>query len=437
MIGALITPRSYRCASALATPLVHAWLAHRRRRGKEDSARFGERLGRPGLTRPEGRLVWMHGVSVGESVSLLPLVDRLGEALPDVRVLITSGTVTSARLLRERLPARVLHQFAPVDRPQAVRRFAAHWRPDLALWVESELWPNLILETAGRGVPMLLVNARMSTRSAARWRRAPHLSRPLLGAFASVLAQSEADAARFRALGAGNVAVRGNLKNDAPPLPADDAHVSALRQAIGGRPCWAAASTHEGEEEAVADAHAALCRRFPGLLTILAPRHPERCDAVAALLEGRGLAAARRSAGTAVGPETAVYLVDTLGELGLVYRLAGVAFVGGSLAPHGGHNPLEPARLDCALVAGPYMENFSEACTALEGADALDRVGDAGALADAVAALLEDENACARRRAAATETARTLGGAADAVLGLISAHLGPCGGDARTGVLGG
>ena len=178
MIGALITPRSYRCASALATPLVHAWLAHWRRRGKEDSARFGERLGRPGLARPEGRLVWMHGVSVGESVSLLPLVDRLGEALPDVRVLITSGTVTSARLLRERLPARVLHQFAPVDRPQAVRRFAAHWRPDLALWVESELWPNLILETAGRGVPMLLVNARMSTRSAARWRRAPARRRP-------------------------------------------------------------------------------------------------------------------------------------------------------------------------------------------------------------------------------------------------------------------
>ena len=437
MIGALITPGSYRCASALAAPLVHAWLAHRRRRGKEDSARFGERLGRPGLARPEGRLVWMHGVSVGESVSLLPLVDRLGEALPDVRVLITSSTVTSARLLRERLPAGVLHQFAPVDRPQAVRRFAAHWRPDLALWVESELWPNLILETAGRGTPMLLVNARMSERSAARWRRAPHLSRPLLGAFACVLAQSEADAARFRALGAGNVAVRGNLKNDAPPLPADEAEVTALRQAVAGRPVLGAASTHEGEEEAVADAHAALSRRFPGLLTILAPRHPERADAVAALLEGRGLPTARRSTGAAVGPETAVYLVDTLGELGLVYRLASVAFVGGSLAPHGGHNPLEPARLDCALVAGPHMENFAEACTALEGAGALDRVGDAGALADAVAALLADEDACARRRAAAGETARTLGGAADAVLGLISAHLGPCGGDARAGVLDG
>ena len=437
MIGALITPGSYRCASALAAPAIHAWLAHRRRRGKEDRARFGERLGRPGLARPEGRLVWMHGVSVGESVSLLPLVDRLGEAHPDLRVLITSGTVTSARLLRERLPAGVLHQFAPVDRPGAVRRFAAHWRPDLALWVESELWPNLILETAGRGTPMLLVNARISARSAARWRRAPHLSRPLLGAFASVLAQSEADAARFRALGAGTVAVRGNLKNDAPPLPADEARVAALRQAIRGRPCWVAASTHEGEEEAVADAHAALSRRFPGLLTILAPRHPERSAAVAALLEGRGLATARHAAGAAIGPESAVYLVDTLGELGLVYRLADVAFVGGSLAPRGGHNPLEPARLDCALVAGPHMENFAEACAALEGAGALDRVRDAGALADAVGALLADEDARAGRRAAAGEAARSLSGAADAVLGLISAHLDSRGGDARAGVLDG
>ena len=437
MIETLITPRSYRCASTLAAPVVHVWLAHRRRRGKEDHARFGERLGRPGLPRPEGRLVWMHGVSVGESVSLLPLVARLTEARPDVRILITSGTVTSARLLRERLPAGVLHQFAPVDRPGTVRRFARHWRPDLAVWVESELWPNLILETAGRGTPMLLVNGRMSERSAARWRRAPHLSRPLLASFASVLAQTEADAARFRALGARRVAVRGNLKNDAPALPADETLVRMLRSAIGDRPCWAAASTHEGEEEAVADALSALRRRFPNLLTILAPRHPERGAAIAALLTSRGLATARRSADAAIGPATAVYLVDTLGELGLVYRLAEIAFVGGSLAPHGGHNPLEPARLDCALLSGPHMENFAEACTALEGADALTRVSDADALAGAVAALLEDESTRGSRIAAAREAAQTLGGAVEAALGLISDHLEACGDDAPAGILGG
>lgn len=437
MIEALITPRSYRCASLLATPVVDVWLAHRRRRGKEDRVRYGERLGKPTLPRPEGRLVWMHAVSVGESLSLLPLVERLRETLPDVGVLITSGTVTSERLLRERIPDGVCHQFAPVDRPGAVRRFAQHWRPDLAVWVESELWPNLILETAARGVPMLLVNARMSERSAARWRRAPHLSRPLLAAFSGVLAQTEADAARFRGLGARNVAVRGNLKNDAPPLPADGQDVAALELAIGGRPCWAATSTHEGEEEVVGEAVSVLRRRFPDLLTILAPRHPERCASIAEMMERRDLVTARRSANGAVAPSTALYLVDTLGELGLVYRLADIAFVGGSIEPHGGHNPLEPARLDCALVAGPHTENFAEAYAALEGADALSRVDDAGALAGAVCALLEDETERVARAAAAHEAASGLGGAVEAVLGLIRDHLPTCSRDARTGVLGG
>ena len=437
MIEALITPRSYRCASLLATPVVDVWLAHRRRRGKEDRVRYGERLGKPSLPRPEGRLVWMHAVSVGESLSLMPLVERLRETLPDVGVLITSGTVSSERLLRERIPDGVCHQFAPVDRPGAVRRFAQHWRPDLAVWVESELWPNLILETAAHGVPMLLVNARMSERSAARWRRVPHLSQPLLAAFAGVLAQTEADAARFRTLGARNAAVRGNLKNDAPPLPADGPDVAALKQAIGGRPCWAAASTHEGEEEAIGEAVSALRRRFPDLLTILAPRHPERGAAIAETMEHRGLATARRSANEAIAPSTTLYLVDTLGELGLVYRLADIAFVGGSLEPHGGHNPLEPARLDCAIVAGPHTENFAEAYAALEGADALIRVSDAGALAGAVRALLDDETARVARAAAAHAAASGLGGAVEAALGLIRDHLPPCSRDARAGVLGG
>ena len=391
----------------------------------------------PDCRGQKGDLVWMHAVSVGESLSLLPLVERLREALPDVHVLITSGTVTSARLLHERLPAGVFHQFAPVDRPGAVRRFTGHWRPDLAVWVESELWPNLILETAGRDIPMLLVNARMSARSAERWRRAPHLSRPMLAAFTGVLAQTEADAALFRGLGARNVAVRGNLKNDASPLPADAQDVAALKRAIRGRPCWVATSTHEGEEEAVGEAVCVLRRTFPDLLTILAPRHPERGTSVAELLERRCLVTARRSANDTITPETAVFLIDTLGELGLVYRLAGIAFVGGSLAPHGGHNPLEPARLDCALVAGPHTENFAEAYAALENAGALSRVTDADSLAGAVRALLEDESAQSARATAAREAAAALGGAAEAALGLIRDHLEPCGRDARAGVLGG
>ena len=437
MIETLITPRSYRYASLLASPVIGAWLVYRRSRGKEDEARFGERLGRPSLARPDGRLVWMHGASVGESLSLLPLVARLRDARPDVHVLITSGTVTSAQLLRERLPAGVRHQFVPVDRPGAVRRFVGHWQPDLSVWVESELWPNLILETAQRGTPMLLLNGRVSSRSATRWRRAPHLSRPLLAVFDCVLAQTDADAERFRALGARNVTVQGNLKNDAPPLPADEDRVAVLKQAIGARPCWAAASTHEGEEDAVAEAISALRRSVPNLLTILAPRHPERGEACIELLEGRGLTTARRSTGGTIAPTTDVYLVDTLGELGLVYRLAEVAFVGGSLAPHGGHNPLEPARLDCALVSGPHTENFAEAFAALEDVGAVSRVSDANALAEAVRALLGDGSARAARAAAAQEAARALGGGVEAALGLIRDHLEPCARDARADVLGG
>ena len=359
------------------------------------------------------------------------------EALPDIRILITSGTVTSAQLLRERMPDGVCHQFAPVDRPGAVRRFVQHWRPDLAVWVESELWPNLVLETAARGVPMLLVNARMSARSGERWRRAPHLCQPLLAAFAGILSQTEADAARFRALGARNVAVRGNLKNDAPPLPADAQDVAALEQAVGGRPCWAAASTHEGEEEAVGEAVSTLRRAFPDLLTIIAPRHPERGASIAEMLQRRGLVTARRSTNGTIAPATAVYLFDTLGELGLVYRVADIAFVGGSMTPHGGHNPLEPARLGCALVAGPHTENFAEAYAALENAGALDRVSDADALAGAVRALLEDQSAQSTRATAAHEAASRLGGAVEAALDLIRDHLAPCSRDARTGILGG
>ena len=436
MIDALVTPSSYRGASALAAPLVHAWLAHRRRRGKEDVARFGERLGRASVPRPAGRLVWMHGASVGEGLSLLPLVARLRAARPALHVLVTTGTVASARLLRQRLPDGALHQFVPVDRPGAVRRFAGHWRPDLAVWVESELWPNLVLETAARGVPMLLVNARMSERTAARWRKMPRLARPLLDSFARILAQTEADAARFRALGARRVVVRGNLKHDAPPLPADANAVATLRRAVAGRRLWIAASTHDGEEAMVAEAHLSLRATFPGLLALVAPRHPERGDEVARLFRRRGLATARRARNEAITPETAVYLADTLGELGLVYRLGEVAFVGGSLVPRGGHNPLEPARLDCAIVTGPWMENFAEARAALDGAGAVVQADGAAALAGAVGALLEDGAARRRGRIAAATVAERLGGATEAALGLICEHLGPSHSDARAGILG-
>ncbi|MGD9537522.1 MAG: 3-deoxy-D-manno-octulosonic acid transferase [Alphaproteobacteria bacterium] len=426
MIGALATPGTYRLVSRLAGPAISFYLRRRLARGKEERARFGERLGRAAPPRPDGFLVWCHAASVGESMALLPLLDRLHQARPALSALVTSGTVTSARLLAERLPPFAVHQYVPVDRPDPVRRFLKHWRPDLALWVESELWPNLVLETARRGVPMFLVNARMSDASAARWVRYPKLIAALLAAFRVVLTQTEADAARFRDLGA-TVECTGNLKYDAPAPHYDAAALEALKAAIGGKPCWLAASTHDGEEAVALDAHVRLATRRRDLLTIVAPRHPERGETVVALARARGLVVARRSRGEPIAPETAVYLADTLGELGLFYSLCGVVFVGGSLVPVGGHNAIEPARLDCALIAGPDMANFTDLQTALRDAGALATVRDAASLAEAVAALLDDP---ARRDACATSARRvaeSLGGAAERTL----AHLLPAIPDAQ------
>jgi 3-deoxy-D-manno-octulosonic-acid transferase len=380
----------YRAATTLAGPAVTLYLRRRLARGKEDAARFEERFGRASRPRPAGPLVWLHAASIGEAFSVLRLIDKLLADRPDLHVLITTGTVSSAQLLGERLPARAIHQYVPVDRMAWVRPFLDHWRPGAALWIESEIWPNLIGETTARGIPLLLVNARMSPHSFASWRRWPSVARALFGGFSRCLAPDEAEAERLRALGARDVRVTGNLKNAAEPLPADAAALADLRAAIGARPVWVAASTHDGEEAFVAAAHRQLAARWPDLLTILAPRHPPRGPAIAAQLRAGGLAVAQRSLGEPITAGTAVYLADTLGELGLLYRAAPIAFIGGSLVPRGGQNMLEPARLDAAIVAGPHVENFRVIAEAMDASDAWLRVADAGALAGAVASLLGD-----------------------------------------------
>jgi 3-deoxy-D-manno-octulosonic-acid transferase len=414
-------PALYRALTVAGGPAIALYLAWRRARGKEDAARFAERLGEGQGGRPHGPLVWLHAASVGEAISALPLIERLLARDAALSLLMTTGTVSSARLAAERLPPRAFHRYVPIDRPQPVRRFLDHWRPDLALWLESELWPNLVLETHGRGVPMILVNGRMSDRSFAGWRRWPGLIRPLLRSFALLLAQGEGDAQRFRALGAKSVAVTGTLKYDAAALPADEAELARLRAALGGRPVWLAASTHEGEEEIAAAAHRALAARFPRLLTIVVPRHPPRGAAIAALLAKQGFAAARRSAGETIGPETEIYLADSMGELGLFYRLAPVVFMGGSLVPHGGQNLLEPARLGCAILHGPHMGNFAEIAEALAAAGAAKRVADMVSLAAALAELLADE----RLRATRGEAARKVAEAGRGVLDCVMAALDP------------
>jgi 3-deoxy-D-manno-octulosonic-acid transferase len=378
----------YRAATRALTPALGALLAYRRARGKEDPARVAERMGRAALPRPPGRLVWLHAASVGETVSALPLIEALAALRPGWRFLVTTGTVTSAALLPKRLPpalaGRVAHRFVPLDVPAWAARFLEGWRPDLAVFVESELWPNLIGATSARGVPMALVNARISARSAAGWARAPGLAREVLGAFRLVLAQSDADAERLRALGAA-AECWGNLKLAAPPLPADPAELAGLRAAIGARPVFLAASTHPGEEEAALAAHRALLPRFPDLLTILAPRHPPRGPEVAALAGG----APRRSQGEGP-PAGGVWVADTMGEMGLWYRLASVALVGGSLVPHGGQNPLEPARLCCPILLGPHVWNFADIVGRLIEAGGCVSLADATGLASAVADMLTD-----------------------------------------------
>ena len=413
--------RLYRVLTVLATPLIALYLVRRRWAGKEDPERFPERLGRAGAERPEGRLVWIHGASVGEALSALPLVERILETDPALHVLVTTGTVTSARLMAERLPARSLHQYVPIDRPDAVRGFLDHWRPDLALWIESEFWPNLLADTQARGVPMILVNGRMSDRSYRRWMLMRGVIRRLLGGFALCLAQSENDAERLRALGASEVLAVGNLKSAAAALPVQAAALDELRTAVGPRPLWLAASTHAGEETLAAASHRALASAHPGLLTIIAPRHPERGPTIAADLRNLGLTVARRSAGDAITEHTDIYIADTLGELGLFYRLAAIAFVGGSLVPHGGHNPLEPARLDCAIIHGPHMANFAAFADAFAAAHGALVVDDGEGLTAAVGELLD--NAGERRRYSAA--ARAVAEAEAGVLECIAAALAP------------
>ncbi|MCE2510339.1 MAG: 3-deoxy-D-manno-octulosonic acid transferase [Alphaproteobacteria bacterium] len=423
----------YRTATVLGAPGVRLYLRWRLRRGKEDQARLPERLGVASIPRPDGPLIWVHAASVGESLSILPLVSRLREEPSAPRVLVTTGTVTSATLMAARLPEGALHQFSPVDLPSAAMRFLDHWRPDLALWVESEFWPNLLAEMRRRGLPAVLVNARLSDRSLRGWRRLGGLAAELLSGFRLALAQSEEMADRLRSLGGRNVACVGNLKYAADPLPVVADALARLKDAIGGRPCWLAASVHPGEERVTGQVHRRLQGCHPGLLTLLVPRHPTLGAKMAADLRAEGLNVARRAAGEALEAGTDLYLADTLGELGLFYRLAPIAFVGGSLVPHGGQNLLEPARLDCAILHGPHVENFARIAEAMGGAEAALQVATAEALASAVDSLLQDPERGRRMAASARHVAEGEAGVLDRILERLRPFLESLGGRSREG----
>lgn len=377
----------YRALGWAIAPLVDQWLKARMRRGKEDPARAEERRGHAGVPRPPGRLVWFHGASVGEMVSVLAVIDRIRRDYPEISVLVTSGTVTSAEMAAQRLPERCIHQYVPADIPGWIGRFLDHWRPDAAFWVESELWPGLVTATHARGIPMVLLNARISLTSFKRWRWLPGFRRSVIGAFDLVLARSDLAAERFEALGARSVKALGDLKLAALPLPVDQEALAELREAVGDRPVFLAASTHDGEEQAAIKAHIATRERTPDLLTVIVPRHPLRGDDIHFFLASCGYEVARRSAGDVVTGKTDFYLADTLGELGLFFTLAQVAFIGASLTPKGGHNPLEAAPFDVAILMGPDRRNNQRPAEVLDQAGALLVVDTPEELAIAVAGL--------------------------------------------------
>ena len=408
---------AYRLGSALIEPLAGPLLRRRAAAGKEDDARLGERLGRAAQPRPDGPLVWLHGVSVGEATSLLPLVEALRRDRPDITLLVTSGTRTAAELLARRLPPGVVHQFAPVDGPRATSAFLEHWRPSLGLLVESELWPNLILQAKARGVRLALISARMTEKSAQGWTRAPGAARRLLRAFDLVLPQDSATAARLTGLG-GQVGPLLNLKRVGAPLPCAPEALAAMRKSLDGRPVVLAASTHPGEEALVLEAFAALAVRRPAPLLILAPRHPERGEVVADLARQAGHTVGRRSLGE---PPAAVYVADTLGELGLFFRLADAVILGGGFAAGvGGHNPLEPARLGRVVVSGPEVFNAQAIFEEMSEAAAVLFAADAKALARHVAGLLDNPRIARRMGEAAQAVAQKGDAALDRALAQIS-----------------
>ena len=413
--------RAYRLISAAATPFTPLLLARRMQRGKEHRLRLPERRGVSGVERPPGPLVWLHGASVGELISVLPLIERIRAR--EVNVLVTSGTVTSGGLAKQRLPRGVIHQFVPLDVPMFVRRFLDHWRPDLTLFVESDLWPNMMIETSQRGVPMILVNGRLSENSFRRWRYLPDTIIDLLRRLDLCLARTPADAKRLSELGAPHVVTTGDLKLDGPAPPADCTKLAALQSAIGERPVIAAASTHAGEETAMVDAHRRLRQNFPGLLTLIAPRHPERGGAVADIARADGLKTRLRSRGELPDATTDIYVADTVGELGLIYRLAPIVFVGGSLVRHGGQNPIEPAKLGAAILHGPHVWNFAEIYAALDLAHGAEPVGDASKLTADFGALLAQPDARARIAAAAQTTVEGLSGALERTLLALDPYL--------------
>ncbi len=380
----------YRLMTWLITPFIPIYLQSRVKQGKEDKARLRERYGIANLPKPNNAVIWVHAASMGEAQSVMPLIKRIHDDYPNIYILLTTVTLTSAKHFSKQLPERVFHQFAPLDTHIAVRRFLCHWQPKIAFFVDSELWPNMLHGLRRRQVKAILLNGRISEKSAKKWRMARGFCAQMLQSFTMIFAKSEADALRFQQLGASNILEYGNLKFSAPALSVDEIMVRNIANQIADRPVWLAASTHAGEEVIAANIHLKLQEKYPDLLTIIVPRHNARGDEIAAELMQMSLNIAQRSKAQNIDDNVDIYVGDTMGEMGLFYRLTEIAFIGGSLVAHGGQNPLEAARLGCAIIYGNYMNNFLEFCEVMEKNNAAICVDSEEELQSAVDNLLSD-----------------------------------------------
>ncbi len=394
--------RIYNTLIRILYPLViKRYIKKRQLNGKEDVKRFNERIGRPAKKRPEGKLIWLHGASVGESLSMLPLINKLLESYPDSHVMVTTGTVTSAEVMEKRLPERAFHQYIPIDNPAFVTRFIRHWQPDLVLWFESDLWPALLSGIKRKNIPLILVNGRISNKSFKRWQQFDFISKELLDCFTFCLGQSEEDAYRLRVLGAKNSMCLGNLKYAGINPPVDPDKKAEIESQINGRPLWVVSSTHHDEELKIGRFLKKTNSEVPGLLTLIAPRHPNRGPEIQEQLNSLGLKTALRSKGEKITPDTDVYIADTIGEVGIWYDLSPIVFIGGSLIPHGGQNFMEPSRFRDAVIVGPYMHNFTDAMNRAKKADAVIQINDAAELETTLLQLLKNKDLLEAKRSLA------------------------------------
>lgn len=414
----------YNALITILYPLViKRYINKRKENGKEDVKRFNERVGRPTMKRPEGKLIWLHGASVGESVSMLPLIQRVLDSYPDAHVMVTTGTVTSADVMQKRLPERAFHQFIPIDNPIFTTRFVKHWHPDVALWFESELWPAMLSSIKRKNIPLILINGRISNKSFKRWQQFDFICKELLSCFTLCLGQSEEDAYRLRVLGAANSICLGNLKYAGLPLPIDEVKREEFVSQTQNRRIWLASATHDDEEVRIAKIHKRLKEKFPNLLTVIAPRHPQRGEDIQKKINNLELKTALRSRNEKITPQTDVYIADTIGEMGIWYDVINIVFIGGSLIPHGGQNFMEPSRVRDAVIVGPHMHNFTDAMNRAKKADAIIQITDTEELQDMITQLFENKELLDAKRSLAynwaTSEAKVLEGIMDKVKGFI------------------